>query len=127
MVLTIHGNPVAQGRPRFFRRGNYVGAYDPGKSKTWKDSIRLQAIQQGAKIIENAASMDMVFYLARPKSLSKKIVHHVKRPDLDNLVKAVKDGLSGVCFKDDSQINAITAQKMYAVDFVGVFVRIVPS
>lgn len=127
MVLTIHGNPVAQGRPRFFRRGNYVGAYDPGKSKTWKDSIRLQAIQQGAKIIENAASMDMVFYLVRPKSLSKKIVHHVKRPDLDNLVKAVKDGLSGVCYKDDSQIVAHTAKKMYAVDFVGVVVRIVPS
>lgn len=31
-------------------------------------------------------------------------VRHVKKPDTDNLVKAVKDSLSGLAWRDDSQV-----------------------
>ena len=38
---------------------------------------------------------------------------HFKRVDLDNLIKALCDGLNGVCYTDDAQISKITASKIY--------------
>ena len=59
--------------------------------------------------------MKLTFLLPRPKSLPKKVVHHIKKPDCDNLIKAAKDALKGICYKDDSQIIEIYAIKKYAV------------
>ena len=56
------------------------------------------------------------FAFPRPKSAPKKLKHGdpvVKRPDLDNLVKAVLDGLNGVAFTDDKQIAMISGRKLY--------------
>jgi len=58
--------------------------------------------------------------LPRPKNLSRKkdpdgLVFCPKRPDLDNLVKAVTDAMmAGGVLRDDAQIVAIQAQKLYA-------------
>lgn len=114
--FTVYGNPVAQGRPKFYRRGNHVGAYDPIKSKDWKSEVRWQAIERGAKIQDGPLIMRLYFYLPRPKSLPKKVQHHTKKPDLDNLVKGVKDGLKGICYHDDSQVIELQAYKQYAID-----------
>ena len=37
--FTIPGKPVAQGRPRFYRKGSYVVATDPQASKVYKADI----------------------------------------------------------------------------------------
>ncbi|WP_341532715.1 RusA family crossover junction endodeoxyribonuclease [Latilactobacillus sakei] len=36
MKLTITGEPVAAGRPRFSSRGGFAKAYDPKKSRDYK-------------------------------------------------------------------------------------------
>ena len=38
-----------------------------------------------------------------------------KKPDLDNVLKAVLDGLNGIAFVDDSQVVAITVRKKYTL------------
>ena len=38
---------------------------------------------------------------------------HESRPDLDNLVKFVKDCGTGTMYKDDSQVALVSACKMY--------------
>lgn len=111
--LTVYGNPVAQGRPKFFRRGNHVGCYDPQKSKEWKETIKGQAIRQGATVMDGALNMTLEFYMSRPKTLPKKVLHHTKKPDVDNLVKAVKDALKGICYRDDAQVVTLYATKNY--------------
>lgn len=122
--LQIYGDPVPQGRPRAFRRGNFIGMYDPEKSRDWKNSIKLQAIAQKAPMLAGALSMTIQFMLKRPKTLPKKVIHHVKKPDVDNLVKAVKDALRGICYQDDSQIVTLKADKAYAAVCPGVLVEI---
>lgn len=56
-----------------------------------------------------------------PKGISNKkrgewheLKPHVKRPDLDNLVKTVCDALNGIAFEDDSALVQIVASKIYS-------------
>jgi Holliday junction resolvase RusA-like endonuclease len=111
--LTVYGVPVAQGRPRFARVGKGVRTYDPGKSKSWKESVKEQIIEQGVKYLDAPLAIGMVFYLPRPKSLPKKVKHHVKKPDIDNLGKACKDALKGIAYRDDSLIVESIVRKEY--------------
>lgn len=38
---------------------------------------------------------------------------HLSRPDVDNLVKLVKDGLNGAAWLDDSQVINVSGAKQY--------------
>lgn len=127
--FTVYGSPVPQGRPRFARVGPYVRTYDPAKSRSWKDAVALQArdeLKGGKKLLEGPLWMFLHFKLPRPKSLPKKVQHHTKKPDLDNLVKGVKDGLKGICYADDSQVVRLAATKEYG-EQPCVMVRIVTA
>lgn len=123
MTIKIFGNPVAQGRPRFSKIGNFVRTYDPEKSRSWKNDVRMQAILQKPILLEGALILKASFYLLRPKTLPKKILHHTKKPDLDNLIKGVKDALKGICYRDDSQVVESYISKTYS-DIPGVIIEI---
>jgi len=113
-TFQILGDPKAQGRPRFCRRGNFVGAYDPKDSRQYKDNISAQiSAQKPVYIGEGAICLEAEFILARPKTLPKKVVDHTKKPDLDNLLKAVKDAMTGIVWRDDSQVVSLIARKDY--------------
>lgn len=120
----IHGKPVAQGRPRFFRRGAGVGAYDPETSAEWKQVVAWMARKEGARVMDGPLSVTMIFHMPRPKSLPKKTLHHVKKPDLDNLAKGVKDALKHICYHDDSQVVSLSLEKRYAIFSTGVEITI---
>ena len=117
-TYTITGNPVPQGRARAFTRPGMKGVrfYDPAQSKDWKSIIRFSVLRQDPeRIIDGPVAVKAVFYLKRPVSLPRKVVFHTKKPDLDNLLKAVKDALKGICWTDDSQVVETTCRKDYAV------------
>jgi len=116
LSFIVYGSPVPQGRPRFFRRGNHVGTYDPDKSRTWKQDVKASVLDQLKKqvaILDGPLSVILDFYLPRPKSLPKKVQYHIKKPDADNLAKAIKDALRGIIYRDDSQIVILTVLKKY--------------
>jgi len=114
MKIVIMGEPVAQGRPRFSTASGFVRAYDPAKSKDYKQYVRLAASQQmeGNSPMEGALSLSIVVYRGLPASWSKirtgealrGALRPTTRPDLDNYVKGIKDALKGVVWADDSQV-----------------------
>jgi Holliday junction resolvase RusA-like endonuclease len=55
----------------------------------------------------------MQFHFTKPKSMPKKRNLNTKRPDLDKLVRAVLDGITGVLIPDDAQVISISALKCY--------------
>lgn len=125
MKLTITGEPVAAGRPRFSSRGGFAKAYDPKKSRDYKKMIKKQAMQQlpdDYQPIDYPIEVDINVYRSIQKSVSKKEyarrlsneVRPTVKPDADNYVKIILDGLNGLVWLDDNQITDVAAHKYYS-------------
>lgn len=117
--FTIDGPVQAQGRPRFGNRR----AYDPKSSKDYKSHVQATAINYSLEsLIETAIELHVDIYWQRPKKYSKKKsllqfkddLRPTTKPDLDNLVKGIKDGMTGTLWKDDSQIVSLHVHKYYS-------------
>ena len=85
------------------------------KSKGWQQLVAEQA-QTVARdgLFTGPVVLIVTFRLPRPQSLPKRELHHVKKPDLDKLVRSTKDALKGVLYRDDSQVVDLHARKVYA-------------
>ena len=125
IMFVIDGDPVAKGRPRFRAIKKFVSTYTPKKTLLAEKHIRdcFKASYPDFKTpLEGPISLVVKFYMPVPASISKKkqmslkLQPHLKRPDLDNLLKTVCDALNGYVWKDDSQIYLITAIKAYSDD-----------
>lgn len=119
--FTIPGEPVAKGRPRMTRSGH---AYTPSKTRLYEEHVRVAWKQKReAKDCYNySLRVFIAAYFSIPKSVSKKKrlamdgTPHTKRPDADNVAKAVLDALNGVAFADDSAIHDLQIVKRYTMD-----------
>jgi Holliday junction resolvase RusA-like endonuclease len=116
----IPGEPVAKGRPKLSRYGTYT----PKKTKEYEEHIKQEWRKNGYREpLTGAVMVDITFYRNIQKSGSKavktaKLTGKVKptiKPDLDNYIKAVLDGLNGLAWVDDSQIINISATKEYSM------------
>lgn len=125
--FTVFGKPEPQGNKTGFVRGGKVVMVEGRRAKSrkafkdWRGNIQNQAdavIARGYSTFtpfwDCALDVRLNFFLPRPKSLPKKILHPVKKPDLDKLVRAVFDGMTGILFRDDSQIVNLRARKDYS-------------
>lgn len=83
--------------------------------KDWEQIVRHVAQDYSDAYTTGPVRIRLRFNLPRPKSLSARVSRpHTKRPDVDKLARAVLDALTGVLFKDDSQVYCLMATKMYA-------------
>ena len=69
------------------------------------------------------AAIKVVFYFTEPDSIPKSRLYPVVKPDIDKLLRAVLDALTGVAFKDDAQVVRTHTEKRYSHrDFVEITV-----
>lgn len=123
LVFCVYGNPVPKGRPRFAKRGNFVQTYTPEKTKNYESEVAMmaKAAMGASEALEGALEAFIYVTYAVPASYSKKrseaclsgLEKHTKKPDLDNVVKSVVDGMDKIVFLNDSQITSIHATKVY--------------
>jgi len=119
-TLTIEGTPVSKGRLRTNRNGH---RWTPTKTRDAEFNIKQQAKYVTVIPIEKDLPVELRvdFYFTIPKSWSKKkkelhmCQYKTSKPDLDNLVKLVKDALNGIAWHDDSQVVRIVATKRYSI------------
>ena len=121
----IPGIPVPKGRPKFSTLGGFAKAYTPAKTRNAEAFVRKCFFEQvkDFKMPEKGPIfLYVTFYMPVPSSLSKKKQNelmeenywHIKKPDLDNLLKLVNDALNGIAWKDDSCICFTHATKCYS-------------
>ena len=128
-TLVIPGVPVGKQRPKAAVIAGHAKVYTPQKTVTfeskvswaWHESYPMYTPTKGQ------VAIFIEFFFPYPKSaywpVNKKHngelrpeaeqMKYTKKPDIDNLVKAVLDGLNGIAFKDDAQISTLCATKRY--------------
>lgn len=117
--FTLDMIPVAKGRPRVTMRGGKPATYTPTKTVSFEQAVAAAArAAMGTAILEGPLRVDILAVLPRPASLMRKrdpegLVWAPKRPDRDNIEKAVCDGMAA-CWRDDAQIVCGEPVKCYA-------------
>ena len=126
LKFEVPGSPIGQGRPKFSTINGHAKAYDPEKSRNYKAYVKLLATQamkeQGFTMIDGPCCLDILAFFEVPKSKSKKfrerallgLERPTKKPDIDNIVKALQDALNGLAYKDDSSIVYLSVAKCYS-------------
>lgn len=124
--MTLHfvayGIPQPKGSAKAFLPKGWtrpIVTSDNTKNKGWQQLVAEAAsaaigLSSDFRVIDGPAALTVTFYLPRPKAIKNKIVPHVKKPDLDKLVRSCKDAMTGVVFQDDSLVTEIVARKEYA-------------
>ena len=133
--FTIPGEPQGKGRPRTVRNGSLTRTYTPEKTASYENLIKLEYQRQNPHrpgwFNGEALRMAVTCFYGLSKSDSKKkreakldgAIRPTKKPDIDNILKAIFDALNGYAFEDDSQIVFVTAEKFYAEEpFVEVWI-----
>lgn len=121
--ITIPGEPVAQGRPRFSSANGFFRAYDPPKSREYKHYVKTIALTQNFKPIDGPVVMEVFVYRGTPKAWSSKkrleaekgLHKPALKPDADNYVKSIKDALNGIAYHDDGQVVVLHISKHYSI------------
>lgn len=123
VAFTVPGEPGAKGRPRATTVGGKARMYTPAKTERYESRVALFARQamQGAEPMSAPLSVRITAFLPIPASWSKRRqaqadadrIRPAKRPDADNLAKAVTDGCNSIVWRDDSLIVDLHVSKRY--------------
>jgi len=112
-VINIVPKPAP--RPRFSKYGTY-------NAQTYTNYKRALQLQMKGDMKSSATKLEVVFYMPIPKSTSKKKTleldgaYHIKKPDSDNLIKALLDAMNKTLITDDNVICKIDATKRYSTN-----------
>jgi Holliday junction resolvase RusA-like endonuclease len=107
--FTVEGNPVTQGSMKVIN-GHVI--HSRGQALIlWRTMIGLEARKAGAFPVPNPVEMVIEFRLPRPKTVKRDLPYVA--PDLDKLIRAVLDALTGIAYVDDGQVVSITSSKVY--------------
>lgn len=90
--FVIEGAPVPKARPRVYR-GH---AITPARTLRYEALVRLAAKRARVRLHEGPVALSLAFFFPT-----------LRRCDLDNAAKAILDGLNGVAYRDDSQVDEL--------------------
>ena len=125
----VPGEAKTAGSKRAFKHkttGKVIVTHDNPKTKTWMDSVKWFAMKQLGSmcLITGPVSLSLVFYRERPKGhfgtggntgTVKESAPELPgtKPDSLKLGRAVEDALTGIIYKDDSQVCHHDIRKVY--------------
>ena len=127
LKFTIPGEPKAQARARSTVINGRVHTYGEDVSRNYKNYVKMiaqvAATEQGWTFAgTEGIGVNIYAYMYIPQSKSKKFhaaamagdERPTKKPDVDNIFKAVSDALNGVLYGDDKQIIHARVEKHYS-------------
>jgi len=120
LAFTVYGVPIPKGSTKAFIPKGWtrpIITNDNAKTKPWQEAVTSAALEAraGERPIEDPVVLALRFFLPRPMSAPRRVLEPAKKPDLDKLVRAVKDGLTrGGVYRDDAQVIRLEASKEFA-------------
>jgi Holliday junction resolvase RusA-like endonuclease len=136
VTFTVPGIPQGKGRARAAIIRGFARIYTPEKTRSYEGTIAWcgAAAMAGRPPFLVPMALALLIRCQIPASWSKKkrvealngdLVPATK-PDVDNILKAVGDGLNGVVWADDVQIVRVNIEKGYA-ETPGIVVTAAPA
>lgn len=127
--FTVYGVPAPKGSKRGFVVGGHAVIVDDNRPQLldWNRAVKVAVdrVVMAGERIDGPVGVRVRFLMPRPKGLPHRRrvggllvpIRHwpTRKPDLDKLVRALLDPMSGVLFSDDAQIVELTASKDYAL------------
>jgi Holliday junction resolvase RusA-like endonuclease len=120
----VPGQPQGKGRPRVGKIGAHARLFTPAKTVAYEGLVAhaAQEAMAGRKPFDGPVQVSMALGCQVPQSWSQRKqraaiageIRPTSKPDIDNVVKAVFDGLNGVAWRDDVQVVTLTVGKHYS-------------
>lgn len=112
--LEIPTLAVPKGRARATKSGHH---FTPQKTVSFEAELKWFWKQSKNEMVPQVPThVKIAFYLPMPKTLAKKKSEPgrpITKPDLDNVAKAILDGLNGFAWRDDNQVCDLQIGKYY--------------
>lgn len=121
VVLIVDTEPQGKARPRFDSRSHRT--YTPTKTIKYEWTIREEWRRRypDRPPLLGDVSVEIIARFKMPSSWSKKkkmqtiLTPCRKRPDTDNIAKAVLDALNGTAYDDDAQVVQLKVSKVWGL------------
>ncbi len=121
--FSVPGEPQGKGRAKIVKIGGFSRMATPEKTVAYEGLVAMAAQQAmaGAPPLEGACEIQITAVCSVPASWSAKkraqalagVLRPTKKPDADNITKAVCDGINGVVWADDVQAVDQRIRKVY--------------
>ena len=122
-IFEIKEKAIGKERPRYNTKTHTT--YTPQKTKDFEEKVRWSFVSKYN--IEKEASYEpfratITAIFKPPVNTSKKRLKeiigtsYIKKPDVDNIAKAILDSLNGLAYKDDNQVTELLIKKKYGLE-----------
>lgn len=124
LFVCVPGDPVGKGRARVRMMGKVPMLYTPKATVEYEQLVAHEASMsmRGMPIFEGPVELKLQIFMPIPVSYTKskkaaarlgKLVP-TKKPDLDNVLKAICDAFNGVVWIDDTQVVDCHVSKRFS-------------
>lgn len=127
IAFTVPGIPQGKGRPRIGKIGQHARMFTPAKTAAYEGLVAHAAHTAMAQagrldLFEAAVGVNVFIDCQVPASWSQKKqrmalageVLPTSKPDCDNVVKALFDGMNGSLWRDDVLVVDLRVRKRYS-------------
>lgn len=121
--FAVLGEPSPEGSTKAFyipKLNRTVITHQNQKSlEAWRNRVATEAQRMIEDLPwvadgDSAYTVDVEFVLSRPASISAhRRLHPIVKPDIDKLIRAINDALTGILFCDDCQVVSMSVVKDY--------------
>lgn len=123
--FTVPGQPQGKQRPRIGRVRGHARMFTPDETVNYENLVKVKAEQAmaGRPPIQGPCQVVLGVFLQVPASWSKKKresalagdICPTTKPDIDNVIKALFDGMNEVVWRDDAQVVDLKTTKRYSL------------
>lgn len=125
VTFNVPGQPQGKGRAKIVKIGGFSRMATPAKTVNYENLVKMKAEEAmaGKPLLQGPCQVVISLFCQVPASWSQKKrtaalagdVLPTTKPDADNCVKAIFDGMNGVVWRDDVQAVDLKVSKRYAV------------
>ena len=123
IAFTVDGKPATKGSFRAIvtrgrtasGRPKAIAKNDNPRTKSWQAIVgwSARAAMRGAAPMTRGVEVGAMFRFTRPKRIDRAGDYDGPMLDVDKLLRALLDGLSGILFADDAQVERADAGKRW--------------